>query len=70
MVLIKESVMSLKEKQYNIGFPIFKFKSFMTELLNIIFGQFWLWLPNKTIIMVEFSCIYFPQEHFFYFIST
>ena len=42
MVLIKESVMSLKEKQYNIGFPIFKFKSLMTELLNIIFGQFWL----------------------------
>ena len=42
MLLMKESVLSLREKQQNIGFPVFKmhasyFKYFLTDLLYILF---------------------------------
>ena len=42
MLLVKESVLSLKEKQHNIGFSTFKLpastnKSFMTDIYYILF---------------------------------
>jgi len=43
MLLIKVSVLSLKEKQqHNLGFPTFKFVLilFKIDLLNIIFDDF------------------------------
>ena len=44
MLLIKDIVLSLKEKQHNIGFPTFKLlastKMFMTNQLSIIFDDF------------------------------
>ena len=45
MLLMKETVLSLKKKQHDIGFPAFKFfastkKSFKTDPINIIFDDF------------------------------
>ena len=46
MLFMKESLLSLKGKQHNIGFPTFKLpgstKSFMTDLLNIIFDVWYM----------------------------
>ena len=70
MPLLSESVLSLKEKTTQHWFSYFQIackylKYFMTNPLNIIFYNFGIWLLGY---MIEFSCLYLPQVH--YFIST
>ena len=70
MILIKESVLSLKEKTTQHWFSCFQIdrkylKSYMTDPLNIILDNFCTLLLGYRI---EFSCLYIPQGH--YFINT
>ena len=67
---MKQSVLSLKEKQPDIDFllsncPACTKKHFKTHPLNIILDVFDICLLGCTI---ELSCLYISQEH--YFIST
>ena len=64
---MKESLLSLKKKQHNIGLPSFKLrvstkKNFMTDLLNIMFDDFGIWLLGYRI---KFSCLYIPHGYYF-----
>ena len=67
---MKESALSLKENTTQHWFFYFQithkyWTSFMTDLLNIIFDDFRIWLLGYRI---DFNCVYIPQGH--YFIST
>mgnify|MGYP006890319217 CR=1 FL=1 len=63
---MKESV-EYEKKQKQHWFSYFQIaskylKSFTTDLLNIIFDDFSIWLLGYRI---EFSCLYLPQGHTF-----
>ena len=61
MILMKESMLSLKEK-HNTGFSYFiLLRYFMTDPLDIIFDDFGILLLGY---MIEFNCLYIPQEHY------
>ena len=65
MLLMRESVLSLKEKTTQPWFSYFQIacmylKYFMTDPLNIIFDNFNIWLLSYRI---EFRCLYIPQGH-------
>jgi len=67
MLLMKESVFSLKEKITQDWFSYFKIahkyqKSFMTDPLNLIFDESSLRLLGYRI---EFSCLYIAQRQYF-----
>ena len=53
MPLLNETVLRLKEKQ-NTNLHS---KSFMTDLLNISYYNFGIWLPGNRI---QFSCLHIP----------
>ena len=55
MLLLNETVLCLKEKQ-NTNLHS---KSFMTDLLNISFNDFGIWLPGNRI---QFSCLHIPYK--------
>ena len=70
MLLMKESMLSSKEKTNNTtlilqNYPQVLKTLFMTDLLNIIIDDFGIWLLGYRI---KFSCLYIPQGH--YLIST
>ena len=55
---MKDSVLSLKNQQHNIGFSTFKF---MTDPLNSVVDGLGILLVGYRI---EFSCLYIPQGHY------
>ena len=67
MLLMEESVLSLKEKKTQPWFTYFQlagkyYNSFKINLLNIIFEDFSIRLLGYR---TEFSCLYLPQGHNF-----
>ena len=66
MLLMKDSVLSLKKNQNNkttlrftFKLPKCSYKSFMTETLNIIFDDF------SMGYRIKFSCLYISQRCYF-----
>ena len=67
---MKKSVLSLRQSKTTVVFLhsncLQVLKSFLTDLLNIIFDDFGILFTD---FWFEFSCLYIPQEHYFIVLS-